>query len=42
MKAKKSNAALIGFGKDICREVRFTSDYKKLTDAMIPPSNNSQ
>ena len=41
MKAKKSHGAIIGFGADIVREVRFTTNYKKLTDAMIPPSHFS-
>ena len=38
MKAKKSHGAVFGFGGEIWREVRFTTDYKKLTDVMIAPS----
>ena len=38
MNAKKSHGAIFGFGGEIWREVRFTTDYKKLTDIMIPPS----
>ena len=41
MNAKKSHGAIVGFGKDVVRKVRFTTDYKKLSDAMKPPSNFS-